>query len=104
MLLNFKHPWKIGAPLDRGGFGRVFEAGCDVVPNAVAKLVPKAPSAKREFLFVNLDGVRNVVPILDQGEIDDSWALIMPKAAVSSQEAHAIRRESRVGGRNRDIE
>jgi serine/threonine protein kinase len=83
MLLNFKYPWKLGTPLDKGGFGRIFEAGCDVVPNAVAKLVPKAPGAKREFLFVNFEGVRNVVPILDQGEIDDCWVLIMPKAAES---------------------
>lgn len=46
-------------------------------------MVPKAPGAKREFLFVNFEGVRNVVPILDQGEIDDCWVLIMPKAAES---------------------
>ena len=35
------------------------------------------------MLFVGLDGVRNVVPILDSGESDDYWVLVMPQAEKS---------------------
>jgi serine/threonine-protein kinase len=46
-------------------------------------LVPKAPGAQRELLFVDLGGARNVVPIIDSGETDDNWVLIMPRAEKS---------------------
>lgn len=49
----------------------------------VAKLVPKDPGAGRELLFVDLDGVRNVVPVIDSGEAGDHWILIMPRAECS---------------------
>jgi serine/threonine-protein kinase len=32
------------------------------------------------MLFVNLGVVRNVVPVIDSGETDDAWALVMPRA------------------------
>jgi hypothetical protein len=35
--------------------------------------VPKEPGAERGLLFAELDGVRNVVPIIDDGETDDAW-------------------------------
>ena len=35
------------------------------------------------MLFVELDGIPNVVPILDSGESDDYWVLVMPKAEKS---------------------
>jgi serine/threonine-protein kinase len=50
---------------------------------AVAKLVPKDPGADRELLFVNLEGVRNVVPVIDSGETRDDWVLVMPRAQKS---------------------
>ncbi|MEU7656211.1 serine/threonine-protein kinase [Micromonospora taraxaci] len=75
--------WKLGERIGRGGFGAVLEASSDQVPNAVAKLVPKGPGAERELLFVDLAGARNVVPIIDSGETEDSWVLIMPRAEKS---------------------
>ena len=58
---------------------------------AVVKLVPKAPGADRELLFVKLDGVRGVVPIIDSGEHDNAWALVMPRAEESLRD-HVARK------------
>ena len=46
-------------------------------------MVPKAPGAQRELLFVDLGDARNVVPIIDSGETHDSWVLVMPRAEKS---------------------
>ncbi|MGW1616507.1 serine/threonine-protein kinase [Streptomyces sp. NPDC002285] len=35
------------------------------------------------MLFTNLDGVRNVVPVIDSGEHEDQWVLVMPRAEKS---------------------
>ena len=43
----------------------------------VAKFVPKALGADREMLFAQLTNVRNVVPVIDSGETDDAWVLVM---------------------------
>ena len=77
--------WEVGQPLvaDRAGFGRVFEATSDNGDPAVVKYVDKAPGAERELLFGDaLSATRlvNVVPILDYGETEDSWVLVMPRA------------------------
>jgi hypothetical protein len=53
---------------------------------AVAKLVPKAPGGERELLFVDVVGMRNVVPVIDSGETDDCWVLVMPRATKSLRE------------------
>ena len=45
---------------------------------AALKLVPNAPSAERELLFVDLADARNVVPVIDRGEADDNWVIVMP--------------------------
>ncbi|WBB66908.1 serine/threonine-protein kinase [Micromonospora sp. WMMD812] len=78
--------WTLGEQVGGGGFGRVLEASSDQVPNAVAKLVPKGPGAERELLFVDLAGARNVVPIIDRGETEDNWVLVMPRAEKSLRE------------------
>jgi eukaryotic-like serine/threonine-protein kinase len=75
--------WVLGEPLDGGGFGQVYVAKSAEHELAVAKLVPKAPGAERELLFADLKDARNVVPIIDQGETDDSWVLVMPRAEKS---------------------
>lgn len=75
--------WEIGAKIGEGGFGSVFVAKSDGVPDAVAKFIPRVPGSDRELEFVNLSGVRNVVPILDKGSNDDSWVIIMPRAEMS---------------------
>jgi eukaryotic-like serine/threonine-protein kinase len=48
-----------------------------------AKLVPKAPGADRELLFINIADARNVVPIVDSGEHAGYWVLVMPRAGFS---------------------
>ena len=50
---------------------------------AVVKLVNKLPGTHRELLFVELDDVPNVVRIIDWGELDDYWVLVMPEAEKS---------------------
>lgn len=78
--------WTVGKQIGKGGFGRVFEAMSDAGEPAAVKLVPKIPGAARELLFVKLDGVRNVVPIIDSGETGDDWVLVMPRAEKSLRE------------------
>jgi serine/threonine protein kinase len=81
--LSLASEWTLGERIGQGGFGRVVEAGSELVPHAVAKLVPKGQGAERELLFVDLASARNVVPIIDHGETKDSWVLIMPRASKS---------------------
>jgi hypothetical protein len=93
MRLKLVRGWDLGARIGGGGFGQVYAATSSdpAVGPAVAKLVPKAPGAQRELLFVKLDGVRNVVPIIDSGETDDFWVLIMPRAEKSLRQYIADR-------------
>ncbi|MDX6587682.1 MAG: hypothetical protein QOI31_2155 [Solirubrobacterales bacterium] len=81
--INLEQTWVIGTRIgDDSGFGEVFEATSGGTRGA-AKFIPKAPGAERELLFVNLDGAKNVIPILDSGETDDAWVLVMPRAEKS---------------------
>lgn len=82
-IVKLNQQWTMGAPIGAGGFGRVFEATNAAGVGAVVKLIPKAPGAEREMLFVKLDGVRRVVPIIDSGEHNEFWALVMPRAKES---------------------
>ena len=50
---------------------------------AAVKLIPKQPGADRELLFEDLTNVRCVVPIIDSGEWEAYWVLVMPRAAKS---------------------
>ena len=79
-VVHLSQEWYIGEQLREGGFGRVYLAQAGDGGAAVIKLVPKAPGADREILFEDLDGVPNVVPILDRGEWKNFWVLVMPKA------------------------
>jgi serine/threonine-protein kinase len=81
--LQLGQEWTLGEQIGGGGFGQVYAAKSAEHESAVVKLVPKAPGAEREMLFADLTGVRNVVPIIDQGETEDSWALVMPRAEKS---------------------
>jgi serine/threonine-protein kinase len=83
MKIQLNKEWEIGDPVGKGGFGVVKEASSAESVLTVAKFIPKAPGVDRELLFVALDNVRNVVPILDSGENEDSWILVMPRAAMS---------------------
>src|SRR5215204_6275441 len=44
------------------------------------------PGAERELLLVDLGGARNIVPIVDSGEHDDQYVLVMPRAEKSLRE------------------
>jgi serine/threonine-protein kinase len=80
MKLQLSQEWELGARIDGGGFGQVYEVKSQNGETAVVKLVPKAPGAEREILFVELGNVRNVVPVIDSGDAGDTWALVMPRA------------------------
>jgi serine/threonine protein kinase len=86
MRLKLAREWTLGERISEGGFGQVYAAKSSDNESAVAKMVPKARGGQRELLFVNLAGIRNVVPIIDSGETDDSWVLIMPRATKSLRE------------------
>lgn len=81
IILN--RTWKLGDPLARGGFGEVFETKADDGTAAVVKLIPKAPGASRELLFESLSDLPNIVPVLDSGEWEDYYVLVMPRAEKS---------------------
>ena len=78
--------WKIDTQLGRGGYGKVFKAQSEAGQPGAVKLIPKEPGAQRELLFEDLDGVTNVMPILDRGEFENSWVLVMPLAEKSLRE------------------
>ena len=78
-----RQEWLVGKQLGGGGFGQVFTAKSAAGDSAAVKFVPKAPGAERELLFEDLAGARNIVPIIDRGETEDSWVLVMPRAEKS---------------------
>src|SRR4051794_6619991 len=84
MRIQLKHVWELGGRIgDESGFGQVYEAMSAEGATAAVKLIPKKAGAQRELLFIDLPNVRNVIPIIDDGEIDDRWVLVMPKAEKS---------------------
>ena len=78
-ILKLSSEWSITEEISKGGFGKVYGAVGVAGNHAVAKIVPKDPGAHRELLFEELDGVPNIVPILDRGEWGDYWVLVMPR-------------------------
>ena len=78
--IELEKAWRLGAPLGEGGFAKVYLAQNEKGEPAVIKLVPKDPGAQRELLFEELNGVPHVVPIIDSGDWDDHWVLVMPQA------------------------
>ncbi|MHC4040605.1 serine/threonine-protein kinase [Bradyrhizobium sp. 23AC] len=81
--IRLKHDWVLGDRLGAGGFGQVFAAENQDGLKAAVKLVPKAPGASRELLFVDLKGARGIIPIIDSGEHGENWVLVMPRARKS---------------------
>jgi serine/threonine-protein kinase len=81
-----KGEWEVDARLGKGGFGAVYRARRDDGVEGAIKFVPKDPKAKRELLFVNLSEVDGVVPVIDDGETEQSWMLAMPEAECSLRE------------------
>jgi serine/threonine-protein kinase len=77
--------WELVESIGSGGFGSVYRARRDDQECAI-KLVPKDVGASRELLFADLDGARNVIPIVESGETEDAWVLAMPLAKGSLRE------------------
>ncbi|WP_165640350.1 serine/threonine-protein kinase [Klenkia brasiliensis] len=77
----------MGRSLGRGGYGAVFLAVSEDGTEAAAKVIPKNPGASRELLFADLTGpdgqVRNVAPVIDSGETETSYWIVMPLAVSS---------------------
>lgn len=83
-VLRLGRQWSVGARVGSGGFGRVHMVEADGGGRHVAKFIPKDPGADRELLFGPvLSDVRNVVPVVDTGEWDAYWIIVMPKAEMS---------------------
>lgn len=80
--LQLDRLWKIGDRLGGGSFGQGYAASCDG-KGAAVKFVRKLPGAQRELLFVDLGVVRNVVPVIDQGDTENAWVIVMPRAEKS---------------------
>lgn len=78
--IQLSRRWKVGSPVSAGGFARVYEATDEDGHVAVIKLIPKAPGAHRELLFEELSGRPNIVPVIDSGETDEHYVLVMPRA------------------------
>ena len=82
-IVTLDKRWELGIQVGEGAFGSVFEVTGEDGKPAVVKLIPKGPGADRELLFVNLTGVPNVIPVLDRGEWENYYALVMPRAEKS---------------------
>ena len=78
-----RHAWEVGNELGAGAYGSVLEAQRDGVERAVAKFVPIKPGAQRELLIGASTDLPHVVPVLDSGEHDGMYVLIMPRAEYS---------------------
>jgi serine/threonine protein kinase len=78
--LSFAREWIVGKRIGEGGFASVYEARSGDVDGA-AKFIPKDPGAERELLFADdLRSAQNVVPVIDNGETEDHWVIVMPRA------------------------
>lgn len=81
--IELQRKWNVGSEIANGGFGRIYEAQDDNGLQAVIKLVPKVPGASREILFEPISGYPNIIPILDYGEWEEYYVLVMPRAEKS---------------------
>ena len=72
--------WSVGEKIGSGGFGQVHLVKSSGLGLYVAKFIPKAPGADRELLFQELTDLENIVPVVDSGESDNHWIIVMPKA------------------------
>jgi serine/threonine protein kinase len=80
--LHLERTWTVGELIGRGGFGKV-HAVSDGDVQAAAKFVPKTPGSERELLLTDVPDARNVIQIIEAGETDDDWVLVMPRAEYS---------------------
>ena len=79
-IVGLHRKWIIEDQLGSGGFGSVYLAYAEDGSEAVAKFIPKSPGAERELSFEDLNELPNIVPVIDRGEWDNYWVIVMPKA------------------------
>ena len=84
--------WTVIQPLnaDGGGFGDLYVVHDQTGFEGVAKLVEKVAGAERELFIgtaISAAQYPNVMPVEDDGEHDNNWVLVMPRA-VKSLAAH----------------
>ena len=89
--IQLAHQWVLGSQIGSGGFGRVLEGVGEDGALAAVKLIPQAPGSDRELLFEDLTAARHVVPVIDSGEWNGNWVLVMPRATKSLR-AHLTER------------
>jgi len=99
--LHLGRDWSIGQRIGGGGFGQVYRAVSDEGIERALKLVPKVSGAERELLLAEMGDARNVIPVLETGETDDAWVLVMPLADMSlrdyiDSESDEVRRRETV--------
>ena len=83
LIIALNHQWHLGDRIGGGGFASVYRAWAEGQGPSVIKLIPKYPGAERELLFEDLSGVPNIVPVVETGEWDEHWVLVMPEAEKS---------------------
>lgn len=81
--IQLRHTWRLGNEMAKGGFGHIYEAEGEDGAQVVVKLVPKEPGAARELLFEDISSQLNIMPILDTGEWNNYYVLVMPRAEKS---------------------
>jgi serine/threonine-protein kinase len=89
--LKLERAWLVGDRISSGGMAEVWEVTSGSEEGA-AKLIPKAPGADRELLFVDV-AATNVVPVIDRGEHGDYWVIVMPRATMSLRDLLSDRNE-----------
>ncbi len=83
-IVQLAREWAIQSLIGAGGLGAVYAATSRQGEIYALKLIPKDPGADRELLFGDdLTSARNVIPIIDRGEWDDFYVLVMPQAKLS---------------------
>ena len=81
--VRLEQEWSVQDQIGSGGFGYVYLVESAGGSPHVAKFVRKDPGAERELLFPEITDLRNVIPVLENGEWGDYWVMLMPKAETS---------------------
>jgi serine/threonine-protein kinase len=81
-----RYEWIVGTEIGAGGGGSVHHASAPAWPDAAMKFIPKSEGTPRELLAAEVAEPRNILAIVDRGEIADYWVVAMPRAAMSLEE------------------
>ena len=75
--------WHLIDQLGSGGFADVYLARSDSGEEIALKFIPNDPGADRELLFEELNGVRNVIPVIFREEYNGFFVIGMPRAEMN---------------------